>query len=103
MTEPTVHVLPKQRQPVLGASRQERVQAAVLLQIVEHETANWRRTTAVCPGTDHSDFEAALRHLLAAGSLAGPKRRPDSLAELAEGGWLTVTERGLRRLCGDDM
>jgi hypothetical protein len=79
---------------------QERVQCAILLQILEHETANRRKTAAICPRTDHRDFEEALLHLLREGSLAGPTPRLATLAELADGGWLTVTPRGRAHLYG---
>ena len=68
------NVLP-QRQPLRAVSMQERVQCAILLQILEHETANRRKTAAICPRTDHRDFEEALLHLLREGSLAGPTPR----------------------------
>lgn len=80
---------------------QERVRFAILLQIVEHETANRRRTAAICPSSDERDFEAALAYLVGEGSLAEPTSRPDTLTALAAGGWLTVTERGMLRLYGD--
>jgi hypothetical protein len=88
--------VPLQRpQPVLV---QARVQFAVLLQIAEHETATRRMTATICRGTDWRDFEAALENLLDEGSLCGPNWRLDTLFELAEGGWLSLTDRGRQRL-----
>ena len=101
MSQQSEGEVPLQREPLRGVSMPERVRFAVLLQILEHETANRRRTAAVCPGTDVAEFEAALAHLVGEGSLEGPTSRPDTLTELAAGGWLTVTERGLLRLYGD--
>jgi hypothetical protein len=93
--------LPLQRVPLPAASKQERVQYAILLQILEHETANRRKTAAVCPRTDHRDFEQALLHLLGEGLLAAATPRFATLAELADGGWLTVTDHGRARLYGE--
>ena len=94
--------VPPQRATLPAVSKQQRVQYAILLQILEHETANRRKTAAVCPRTDHSDFDEALLHLLSEGSLAAPTPQLATLAELAEGGWLTVTDRGRARLYGEN-
>lgn len=99
---PTGRNVPPQRQPLLAVSRRERLQYAILLQILEHETADRWKTVAVCPRTDQRDFDEALLCLLRAGSLAGPTPRRGTLPELAQGGWLTLTEHGLARLYGDN-
>jgi hypothetical protein len=99
---PTERNVPPQRQPLPAVLRQERLQYAILLQILEHETADRWKTVAVCPRTDQRDFEEALLCLLRDGLLAGPTPRRGTLAELAKGGWLTLTEHGLARIYGDD-
>lgn len=69
----------------------------------EHNTATLATTTAICPGTDHRDFEAALGYLVEEGSLDGPTWRPSSFLALAERGCLTLTERGRKRFDEDDL
>jgi len=92
--------VPPQRQPLPKVSVQERVQYTILLQILEHETADRWKTVAVCPGIDQPEFDRALMCLIREGALAGPTPRRGTLAELAQGGWLTLTERGLMFLYG---
>jgi hypothetical protein len=84
-------------------SMQRRVQFAVLLQFAERGTAGRATTAAICPSTDRRDFEVALENLLDEGSIEGPAWRMDSLAALAQGGWLTLTARGQQRLDEDDV
>jgi hypothetical protein len=83
-------------------SIQSRVQFAVLLQFAEHGTADPMTTTAICPGTDHRDLEAALEYLLDEGTIEGPTWRLESLVALAEGGLLALTPFGQRQLAGND-
>lgn len=101
MSQPTEGEFPLQRQPLRAVSMPERVRFVVLLQILEHETANRRRTAAICSGTDQRDFDAALVFLVGDGSLARPTSRLDTLGELAAGGFLTLTERGMLWLRGE--
>ena len=82
-------------------STQQRVQFAALLQLAEHGSADRETTAAICPGTDRRDLEVALENLLDEGSIEGPTWRMESLAALAQGGWLTLTVRGRLRLDED--
>jgi hypothetical protein len=84
-------------------SLQRRVQFAILLQLAEHGTAGRATTAAICPSTGPRDFAVALENLLDEGSIEGPPWRIDSLASLAQGGWLTLTARGRLRLDEDDV
>ena len=81
----------------------QRVQFAVLLQFAEHGSANLATTAAVVPGSSGRDFRLALENLLDEGSLEAPSGRVESLAELAAGGWLRLTDRGRRRIAEDDI
>jgi hypothetical protein len=55
-------------------------------------------TLAICPGMDRRDLEVALAYLIEDGPIDGPPRVTlESLVDLAEGGGLTLTERGRRR------
>ena len=102
MSKPTGSNVSLRRQPLPAVSMQERMQYAILLQILEHETANRWKTVAVCPGTDQRDFDEALLYLLREGLLEGPTPRLLTLADLARGGWLTLTEHGLARLYSEN-
>ena len=84
-------------------SIQRRVQFAALLQFAEHGSADRKTTVAVCPDSDWRDLEVALKRLLDEGSIEGPTWRGDSLAAMAQGGWLTLTHRGQQRLDEDDV
>jgi hypothetical protein len=81
---------------------QSRVQFAVLLQFGEHGAADPTTTTAICPGADQRDLEAALEYLLDEGTIEGPTWRLESLVALAEGGLLALTALGQQQLIGDE-
>ena len=80
-----------------------RVRFAVLLQLAEHGTADRVTTAAMVPGTDERDLVLALENLLDEGSIEGPAKRRESLVQLAEGGWLTLTALGMLRMDADDV
>jgi hypothetical protein len=79
-------------------SMQQRVQRVVLGQIAAHDEVDWHKVAAECPGADQRDLQAALENMLEAGWIEAPSHPPEMLLQMAAGGWLTLTERGRKRL-----
>jgi hypothetical protein len=82
---------------------QRHVRFAVLLQMAEHGSADRVTTAAMVPGAVEGDLTQALENLLDEGSIEGETWRADSLVELVEGGWLTLTALGRLRLDEDNV
>lgn len=83
-------------------SMQQRIQLVVLGQIAAHDEVDWHKVAAECPGADERDLQAALQAMLDAGWIDAPSHPADMLLPMAAEGWLTLTERGLKRLRDDN-